>query len=74
MDKRIELKKLKTDFEGNIFTDISTRTIYSTDASAYKEMPVAVAWPKSKEDIKKLIYFARENNTSLIPQIGRAHV
>jgi FAD/FMN-containing dehydrogenase/Fe-S oxidoreductase len=44
------------------------RTLYATDASAYREMPLAVAVPKTKNDIKKLIAFARQNHTSLIPR------
>lgn len=31
-------------------------------------MPLAVAFPKDKNDIKKLIQFAHNNNTSLIPR------
>ncbi|MFN8436650.1 MAG: FAD-linked oxidase C-terminal domain-containing protein [Cytophagales bacterium] len=54
--------------EGEFFTDTVHRTLYATDASVYREMPQAVARPKSKEDIKKLIQFAKENNTSLIPR------
>src|SRR4029079_17329074 len=34
----------------------------------YREMPLAVAVPKNIEDLKKLIAFARENHTSLIPR------
>ena len=44
------------------------RTLYATDASAYREMPLAVAIPKNIDDIKKLIAFARSNKTSLIPR------
>ncbi|MDX1285618.1 MAG: FAD-binding and (Fe-S)-binding domain-containing protein, partial [Draconibacterium sp.] len=42
----------------------------STDASQYKEMPLAVTRPRSIEDIKKIIAFARENNISIIPRGG----
>src|SRR6478736_6270033 len=44
------------------------RTLYATDASAYREMPLAVAIPKSKNDLLKLIAFAKTENTSLIPR------
>ncbi|MBN2263988.1 MAG: FAD-binding oxidoreductase, partial [Prolixibacteraceae bacterium] len=49
------------------FDEIS-KILYATDASAYREMPLAVAIPKNKTDISKLIEFARNNNTSLIPR------
>lgn len=53
-------------FDGEIRTDLLSRRLYATDGSAYKEMPLAVAIPKSTSDLKKLIGFAREHRTSLI--------
>lgn len=61
---------LESQLEGEIFRDKVQRTIYSTDASQYKEMPKAVVKPKSKEDIKKVILFVKENSTSIIPRGG----
>ena len=63
-----KISSLKKSFEGEIFTDKSTRLMYATDASAYREIPVAVTYPKSKSDIVTLIHFAKENNTSIIPR------
>lgn len=48
--------------------DDLTRTIYSTDASAYQEMPLAVAFPKSESDIENLIELARDNSVGIIPR------
>ncbi|WP_167611618.1 FAD-binding and (Fe-S)-binding domain-containing protein [Maribellus sediminis] len=59
---------LKSQLEGDLFTDNVQRVLYSTDASQYKEMPLAVTRPKNKEDIKKIIDFARRNKTSIIPR------
>jgi len=55
-------------FDGEFFTDETTRRLYATDASAYREIPMAVCMPRSVSDIEKLITFARENKTSLIPR------
>jgi FAD/FMN-containing dehydrogenase/Fe-S oxidoreductase len=63
-----KLQQLATQLEGDFFDDITMRTLYATDASAYREMPLAVAIPKSINDIKKLIAFARKEKTSLIPR------
>ena len=63
-----QLKKLAKELEGDLFFDKMIRTLYATDASSYREMPLAVAIPKSKEDLSKLIVFAAANNTSLIPR------
>ena len=62
------LKQLEKQLQGDLFTDNTTRTLYATDASAYREMPLAVAIPKSVTDLKTLIAFAKQNKTSLIPR------
>ncbi|MHC1704671.1 MAG: FAD-binding and (Fe-S)-binding domain-containing protein [Tenuifilaceae bacterium] len=61
-------EELKDQLEGELSWDTSTLIQYSTDASAYREFPIAVALPKSKDDLKKLIAFARKYKTSLIPR------
>ena len=62
------LEALRRSLEGDLFTDESYRILHATDASAYREMPIAVARPRTKEDIRKLVTFACENGTSLIPR------
>lgn len=59
---------LKHLLEGDLRYDTSTLLQYATDASAYREIPLAVALPKTKTDIVTLINFAKENNLSLIPR------
>lgn len=63
-----KLKALQSQLEGELFYDETVRTLYATDASAYREMPLAVAIPKTVDDLKKLILFAVANKTSLIPR------
>ncbi|UQD55600.1 FAD-binding and (Fe-S)-binding domain-containing protein [Flavobacterium sp. K5-23] len=63
-----KLESLEKQLDGKLFYDHTMRTLYATDASAYKEMPLAVAIPKTKEDIQKIIAFVRENNSSVIPR------
>src|SRR5258708_6396753 len=63
-----KLKALASTFAGELYDDTVTRTLYATDASAYREFPQAVALPKNVDDIKKLIRFAHDEKTSLIPR------
>lgn len=63
-----KLQGLEKELEGKLFYDHTMRLLYATDASAYKEMPLAVAIPKTKEDIRKIIAFAKENKSSVIPR------
>ena len=62
------LQQLSKELEGELYYDRTMRILYATDASAYREMPLAVAIPKSIADIKTLIAFARAEKTSLIPR------
>ena len=63
-----KLEQLARTLKGELHADRKMRILYATDASAYREMPLAVAIPRDKEDIRKLIEFARMNGTSLIPR------
>ncbi len=54
--------------EGDILTDNLSKTLYATDASVYRKIPEAVAFPKTVEDIQKLVIFASDNNIGLIPR------
>ncbi len=53
-----------------IFTDNLHRIAYATDASAYRELPLGVAYPQNEKDIVELIAEARRRNTHLIPRAG----
>ena len=68
MNNNASFEKLAEELEGEIFYDDTMRILYATDASAYRELPLAVAFPRSNSDIKKLINFANEHKTSLIPR------
>lgn len=62
------LAELKESLTGELLFDKLNRVIYATDASVYRELPMAVAIPKDKADLVRLIHFARNNKTSLIPR------
>lgn len=62
------LADLQHRIEGQVYDDIIHKTIYSTDASAYKEMPKAVIYPKNVDDLKLIIQFATENKLTIIPR------
>ena len=64
----MNLKGLKTSLSGDLHLGDAIRKIYATDASAYRELPLAVAIPTDENDLKKLIHFANDNACSLIPR------
>ncbi|GAA3605922.1 FAD-linked oxidase C-terminal domain-containing protein [Flavivirga amylovorans] len=59
---------LRDKLSGELYYDDLIKSIYATDASVYRILPLAVAYPKDKEDIKLLISFAKTHKTSLIPR------
>jgi len=65
---KINLVVLEESLEGELLTDDLTNALYSTDASVYRKIPKAVAFPKSVKDIKTLVRFAVAHGMGLIPR------
>jgi len=63
-------EQLEKKLQLEIYTDLLKRSLYATDASAYRQMPVAVAFPKNEAEIIELVKFANNSKTSLIPRGG----
>ncbi|MFD2969801.1 FAD-binding and (Fe-S)-binding domain-containing protein [Sphingobacterium bambusae] len=69
-----KLRQLSDLLAGDLFYDATVakhqtmRLAYATDASVYQELPLAVAIPSGKADIKHLISFARDTGITLIPR------
>ena len=63
-----KLIAFQKDFQGDIFWDTLHKGLYATDASVYRRIPAAVAYPRTTKGIQQLIAFASQNQTSLIPR------
>ncbi|OFY58680.1 MAG: FAD-binding protein [Bacteroidetes bacterium RBG_19FT_COMBO_42_10] len=66
----MDLSGLQKELKGDLFTDDLQRILYATDASSYRELPLAVTRPKDKDDIQKIISFASSVRSSVIPRGG----
>lgn len=62
------LQRMGKQLSGQLFYDSTMRKLYATDASVYRELPLAVVYPKDEADIQRLIQFAINTGTSLIPR------
>lgn len=62
------LHALNHTLKGTILYDDLMKSLYATDASVYRMLPLAVAYPKDTDDIKLLIQFAKKHKTALIPR------
>lgn len=67
-DLQSQLERFGTRLDGEMHVSGVMRNAYSTDASVYRETPLAVVIPRSQDDIKKLIKFAGVHQLSLIPR------
>ncbi len=55
-------------FDANNVEHQTMRLAYSTDASVYQELPLAVCIPHHIDDLQKLIHYAKRHHTTLIPR------
>ena len=67
-DLQRQLERISSLLDGEMHVSSLMRSAYSTDASVYREQPLAVAIPRSDTDIQKLIKFAGKYELSLIPR------
>ena len=68
MNDNSNLDTLHNSLSGDVLFDNLQKSIYATDASVYRKIPLAVAFPKDEKDIKTLIDFAIKNSITLIPR------
>ncbi len=62
------LNQLSKELQGKLKYDDLWKSIYATDASVYREVPLAVSFPVDDDDLVRLIKFAKKYKTSLIPR------
>ncbi|MFT5016595.1 MAG: FAD/FMN-containing dehydrogenase, partial [Limisphaerales bacterium] len=55
---------------GKLQTDEAHRILYATDASVYRELPLAVAFPRSEADVVACIRFAAKHKIAVTPRAG----
>ena len=65
-----DFRELSSLLKGEVKTDTLHQIIYATDASAYREIPMGVVYPEDKEDVRKIICYAKERQLNLIPRSG----
>lgn len=65
-----DLKDLAIRIKGELETDSLHQIIYATDASAYREMPLGVVYPRDEGDVVEVVRYAKERHLNLIPRAG----
>ncbi len=64
------LQTLQKEVKGHLRTDNYGRTLYSTDASIYQVMPLAVFIPQTVEEVQTAVTLAAQYQIPLLPRAG----
>ena len=59
---------LQQNLKGELRLDSLHQSLYATDASVYRSLPLAVVFPKDTIDLQCIVKFAKKYNLSLIPR------
>lgn len=62
------IQALRKHLQGEVRFDLTSRILYSTDASIYELMPLGVVIPKSAEDIQATIEIAHQHGVAIVPR------
>jgi FAD/FMN-containing dehydrogenase/Fe-S oxidoreductase len=63
-------RELKKRVEGEVRFDPGTKALYSMDASNYRQIPIGVVIPKSKEDVVEAVAVCRQFGAPLLSRAG----
>ncbi len=66
----IDITSLSRLIKGELLTDDLHKTIYATDASVYREIPLGVAVPRDTDDVIQIVRYCHENKIPIIPRAG----
>jgi FAD/FMN-containing dehydrogenase/Fe-S oxidoreductase len=64
----IQFSELAAGIRGDLYVDEVSKILYATDASEYREMPVAITRPADKKDISAILTFCRQHGLPVIPR------
>lgn len=63
-------ESLQQKIKGEVLTDDYSLGMYSTDASFYQIMPLAIVLPMDDDDVKESVRFARAHHLKILPRGG----
>ena len=62
--------ELRASIQGEVRFDAASRALYATDASNYRQVPIGVVVPKSKEDVVRTVEICRKYGAAVLPRGG----
>lgn len=55
-------QQLRAEISGEVNFDAGSRALYATDGSLYRQVPIGVVIPRTREDVEKTLAICYENN------------
>jgi len=59
-------QELEKTIDGEVHTDSIHLKLYATDASVYRSLPEAIVYPKTEDDVQKVVVFANKYKIGLV--------
>ena len=63
-------RELQDSIEGEVRFDAGSRALYATDGSNYRQVPIGVVVPKSKEDVERTVAVSESLAHQFFPAEG----
>jgi FAD/FMN-containing dehydrogenase len=63
-------QELARAIEGEVRFDAGSRALYATDASNYRQVPIGVVLPRTKEDVVRTVEICRRHGAPILPRGG----
>jgi FAD/FMN-containing dehydrogenase/Fe-S oxidoreductase len=63
-------RELQNSVEGEVRFDAGSRALYSTDGSNYRQVPIGVVVPKSKQDVERTVAACRKFGAPILSRGG----
>ena len=70
LDPKALEKELRAALEGEVRFDDGSRALYATDSSNYRQVPIGVVVPKTREDVVETVEICRRYGAPLLPRGG----
>ncbi len=61
----IPFDELKNGLKGDLYLDLYRRRLLATDGSIFEQIPAAVAYPKSTQDVQAIVLFAKDHGLAV---------
>ena len=68
--KELFTNDLQLNIRGDVLTDEYSLGLYSTDASVYQILPIAIILPLDEADVISAIKIAKDHKVSVLPRGG----